>query len=193
MLPGVRAEYFRAVFYDPFKRMSFFHRTVTVKILCILVVLALPGLAWPAAAATEKADFVRVNKSERMLYLYKEGAIIASFAVALGGQPRGHKQQEGDRRTPEGWYVLDYKKENSAFFRAIHISYPNTEDVARAQRRGVKPGGAIMIHGQENGLESFTAVRQRTDWTDGCIALTNPDMQRVWDAVDAGTPIEIEP
>lgn len=150
-------------------------------------------LAVPAIASAETADLVRVKKSEARLYLVKGETPFAEFPVVFGAQPEGHKQQEGDERTPEGRYVLDYKKENSAFFKAIHISYPNAEDRARAKQRGVRAGGAVMIHGQKNGLGWLSSVAQFINWTDGCIALTNQDMQAVWEAVDAGTPIEIEP
>ncbi|WP_299697650.1 L,D-transpeptidase family protein [Hydrocarboniphaga sp.] len=156
--------------------------------LLLAVVLALPAIA-----SAEKADLVQVKKSKARLYLIKAGTPFADFPVVFGAQPEGHKQQEGDERTPEGRYVLDYKKENSAFFKSIHISYPNAEDSARAKQRGVGAGGAVMIHGQKNGLGWLSPVARFINWTDGCIALTNEDMQAVWEAVDAGTPIEIEP
>ena len=156
-----------------------------------LVVAAL--FIMSSTAFAEKADLVRVNKSEAKLYLVKAGTAFAIFPVVFGGQPAGHKQQEGDERTPEGRYVLDYKKENSAFFKAIHVSYPNAADTRHAEQLGVSPGGAIMIHGQKNGLGWLSPIAQLVNWTDGCIALTNRDMQVVWESVDAGTPIEIEP
>lgn len=164
-------------------------RTSTAAALLLAAVVA----ASPAVAVAEKADLVRVKKSEAKLYLLKAGAPLAEFPVVFGAQPKGHKQQEGDERTPEGRYVLDYKKADSAFFKAIHISYPNAQDIARAKDQGVNPGGAIMIHGQKNGLGWLSPVTQFVNWTNGCIALTNTDMQAVWEAVDAGTPIEIEP
>ncbi len=146
-----------------------------------------------APADPPKADFVRVDKSEARLYLLKEGQVLEDFAVAFGANPQGHKRQEGDERTPEGRYVLDFKKSDSAFHRAIHVSYPNAEDVQRARERGVSPGGAIMIHGQRNSLGWLSFLTQRFNWTDGCIALSNRDMDRVWSMVDAGTTIEIQP
>lgn len=149
--------------------------------------------ACPAVSLAEKADLVRVNKSEGKLYLLKSGKTFAGFPVVFGAQPKGHKQQEGDERTPEGRYVLDYKKADSGYFKAIHISYPNAQDVARAKQRGISPGGAVMIHGQKNGLGWLSPVAQLVNWTNGCIALSNKDMQVVWEAVDAGTPIEVEP
>jgi murein L,D-transpeptidase YafK len=103
----------------------------------------------------------------------------------------GHKQQEGDERTPEGKYLLDYKKDDSAFYKAIHISYPNQNDIENAKKRGVSPGGLIMIHGQRNGLGWLSFASQFFNWTNGCIAVTNSEMEEIWLAVDAGTPIEI--
>ncbi|MFW5936693.1 MAG: L,D-transpeptidase family protein, partial [Desulfosalsimonas sp.] len=114
--------------------------------------------------------------------------------VALGGNPRGHKQQEGDGRTPEGLYVLDYKNPNSEFYKSIHISYPNADDRKTARELGVSPGGAIMIHGQKNGADRLsTEIIQLFNWTDGCIAVTNSAMDEIWQAVDINTPIRIKP
>ncbi len=144
-----------------------------------------------SAAVAETADSVLVDKSDEKLYLLREGAVIAEYSVSFGANPKGHKQQEGDERTPEGSYVLDYKKEDSEFYRAIHISYPNEKDRESAAERGVDPGGAIMIHGQRNGLGWLSFITQRFDWTDGCIAVTNGEMDEIWDAVPVDTPIEI--
>lgn len=145
------------------------------------------------SSATQKADFVRVQKSDGTLYLMNKGQAFASFHVALGRGGHGPKQQEGDGRTPEGRYVLDSKKEDSAFYKAIHISYPSAEDQKRASSLGVKPGGSVMIHGQKNGLGWLAPLTQRFDWTNGCIALSDNDMAIIWDTVDVGTPIEIVP
>jgi murein L,D-transpeptidase YafK len=147
----------------------------------------------PAAFAIEKASRVVVIKSERTLGLYSGDRLIQQFAVTFGANPKGHKQREGDERTPEGRYILDFKNPNSAFHKSIRVSYPNAEDLDNAQRRNVNPGGAVMIHGQKNGFEWASFIMQHVNWTDGCIALSNKDMDKVWEAVDAGTPIEIKP
>lgn len=139
------------------------------------------------------ADKVLVVKSEHALYLMKDGEAFATFHVVFGASPEGHKLQQGDQRTPEGNYTLGYKNSGSRYYKSIHISYPNTQDRAQAQARGVRPGGDIMIHGQPNGREWLTPVSQLINWTNGCIALTNKDMDVVWDAVQARTPIEIRP
>jgi murein L,D-transpeptidase YafK len=145
------------------------------------------------AAYAETADSIIVNKSAHRLYLYKGGREFASFPVVFGGNPRGHKQQEGDGRTPEGVYTIDFKKENSAYYKALHISYPNSNDLARAQSQGVSPGGNIMIHGQKNGFGWAAFIAQNFNWTKGCIALNNEDMEAVWQAVNPGTTIDIQP
>ena len=137
-------------------------------------------------------DKVFVKKSTRTMQLLSQGKVIRNYHIALGDNPKGHKTTQGDERTPEGIYTLDYKNENSIAYRSIHISYPNKADIAQAKARGVNPGGAIMIHGQMNGYEKFTKFNQQRNWTDGCIAVTNDEMDEIMDAVRIGTPIEIE-
>jgi murein L,D-transpeptidase YafK len=150
-------------------------------------------LGMEASQAQQMADQVLVDKSESRLYLLKDSEIITSFRVRFGSNPKGHKQQQGDGRTPEGRYILDYKNINSAFYKSIHISYPNAQDRKSAWQRGVDPGGDIMIHGQANGWGWFGPVMQYFNWTDGCIALRDRDMETVWKAVRVGTPIVIRP
>ena len=146
-----------------------------------------------AVQSQQMADQVLVDKSEARLYLLKDSEIITSYKVRFGSNPKGHKQQQGDGRTPEGSYVLDYKNINSAFYKSIHVSYPNAQDRKSAWKRGVDPGGDIMIHGQANGWSWFEPVMQYFNWTDGCIALRDGDMEEVWKAVRVGTPIVIRP
>jgi murein L,D-transpeptidase YafK len=145
------------------------------------------------AFGIEKADMVLVDKSESKLYLIKNGKVVSEYSVAFGANPKGHKQQEGDERTPEGKYILDFKKKDSAFYRSIHISYPNERDKKRAKETGDNPGGSIMIHGQKNGLGWLSWITQHFNWTDGCIAVSNSEMNEIWEAVNVGTPIEIKP
>lgn len=147
----------------------------------------------PVSLAQPSVDFVRVVKSERKLMLFSGGEVVREFRVALGGNPTGHKQEEGDQRTPEGSYMLDYKKSDSAFYKAIHISYPNANDIAAAKQRGVKPGGQIMIHGQKNDIGWLAFLSEFVDWTKGCIALKNEEMDVLWDQITEGTKIEILP
>ena len=136
-------------------------------------------------------DKVFIDKSARTLQLLSGNNLIKSYPIALGGSPVGHKRQQGDKRTPIGNYTLDYKNENSKFYRSIHVSYPNATDKARAKSQGVSPGGDIMIHGQKNGFGHLAWVNQKRDWTDGCIAVTNDEMDEIMAAVKIGTPIEI--
>ncbi|WP_350560915.1 L,D-transpeptidase family protein [Psychrobacter sp. CAL346-MNA-CIBAN-0220] len=136
-------------------------------------------------------DKVFVDKSERSLQLLSDDKVIKSYRIALGDSPVGHKQQQGDERTPVGTYTLDYKNEKSKFYRSIHISYPNAADKAQAKALGVSPGGDIMIHGQKNGFSGLALVNQQRDWTDGCIAVTNDEMNEIMAAVKLGIPIEI--
>ncbi|HMX98984.1 MAG TPA: L,D-transpeptidase family protein [Agitococcus sp.] len=138
-------------------------------------------------------DLVKVVKSQRQMWLLEQGKIIKQYTIALGANPVGHKQQEGDERTPEGRYILDYRNPNSGYFKSLHVSYPNKQDLANAKAKGVDAGGMIMIHGQRNGFGWAAKLTQLKDWTNGCIALNNQDMQEVWDLVKIGTPIEILP
>jgi murein L,D-transpeptidase YafK len=148
---------------------------------------------WVAPAFGNDIDYVLVNKSEMKMYLLAKGETVKDYSIALGANPKGHKQQEGDERTPEGKYFLDYKKSDSSFYKAIHVSYPNKEDQAKAKERGVNPGGLIMIHGQKNGLGWLSWVSQNFNWTNGCIAVTNTEMEEIWSLIKVGTPIEIQP
>lgn len=158
-----------------------------------LFIILLLVLQTASGETEEKADAVLVVKSEKRLYLMRDGVQLASFPVTFGGQPTGHKEERGDQRTPEGYYMLDYKNSNSKFYKSIHISYPNRQDRINAVQRGVDPGGDIMIHGQSNGWQWASPIVQLFSWTDGCIALSNRNMDRVWKAVEPGTPIEIRP
>ena len=165
-----------------------------MKVTCNIISAALAILLFSGLAYSDQtADSVRVVKSESRLYLMREGKELATFKVVFGSNPEGHKQQQGDERTPEGRYVLDYKNPNSKYYKSIHISYPNAQDRQNARKRGVNPGGDIMIHGQPNGYGGFSTIVQLFNWTNGCIALSNPDMDVIWDAVKPGTPIEIRP
>ena len=159
----------------------------------ILLLLLLPLHSLVAAESMQKADAVLVVKSEKRLYLISKGERFASLPVTFGADPVGHKQQRGDEKTPEGKYILDYKNQYSKFYKSIHISYPNKKDWIKAKKTGLDPGGDIMIHGQTNGWEWASPLMQLFSWTDGCVALTNRNMDKVWEAVDSGTPIEIRP
>ena len=145
------------------------------------------------AASFATADRVVVRKSERTLWLYRNGEALKSYRVSLGLSPSGPKEREGDFRTPEGRYVLTRRNPQSDFFLSIQVSYPGPQDLEAARRNGVRPGGAIMIHGLPN-IPRYPRERYlSSDWTDGCIALSNEDMLEVWLLTRNDTPIEILP
>ncbi|MEX2489144.1 MAG: L,D-transpeptidase family protein [Pseudomonadales bacterium] len=162
---------------------------------CAVVALLAGTFIIPGCKADSAlyADLVLVKKAERKMYLLADDKVVREYDIALGDNPQGHKQKEGDERTPEGIYTLDKKKADSAYYKAIRISYPAEQDRIAAQRAGVSPGGQIMIHGQKNGFGWLADKTQRYDWTDGCIAITDPEMDEVWSLVDVGTPIVIQP
>lgn len=139
------------------------------------------------------ADQVVVRKAARRLELVSDGAVFKTFPIALGANPEGHKQKEGDQRTPEGTYRLDLRNVNSAFFLAMRVSYPNEDDIRRARARGVNPGNSIMIHGLPNEPRYPLDHYLYADWTDGCIAVSNSAMIDIWLSVPDDTPITILP
>jgi murein L,D-transpeptidase YafK len=138
-------------------------------------------------------DRVVVLKKERTLELLSKGKAIKTYKVALGGEPLGAKTREGDHKTPEGSYVLDSRNAHSQFYKSIHISYPSARDRAAARALGVSPGGDVFVHGLPNGYGFVGSSHRLKDWTDGCIAVTNDEIDEIWAAVADGTPIEIRP
>jgi murein L,D-transpeptidase YafK len=148
-----------------------------------------PDLAPPQARATR----IVVEKAARRLTLLRGGDVLKTYDVALGSAPTGHKQQEGDGRTPEGTYAIDFKNARSHFHLALRISYPGPQDRESARQRGVSPGGDIMIHGLPNGLGWLAGLHLWRDWTDGCVAVTDRQIDEIWPLVDIGTAVEIRP
>ena len=134
----------------------------------------------------EPADGIIVRKGERAMFVLSGNQVLSRHDIDLGFAPAGHKTMEGDGRTPEGQYYIDRRNYNSAFYLSLGISYPNARDIARAMAAGVDPGGDIFIHGQQKG-----AVRG-TDWTAGCIAVTDEEMEMLFQMVPVGTPIWIQ-
>jgi murein L,D-transpeptidase YafK len=145
------------------------------------------------AVEPDRADRILILKSERKLQLMRGGKIFKTYKVALGPNPVGHKQREGDGRTPEGVYVIDYRNANSQFYRALHVSYPNAADREAARKRGIRPGGLIMIHGLGKKYSWVGSAHTLKDWTLGCIAVTNEEIDEIWRFVPDGTPVEIRP
>jgi len=140
-----------------------------------------------------RVDKVLVVKSERKLHLISGGQPLKSYRISLGKQPDGAKQHEGDLRTPEGFYWIDWRKTSDKYQLSLHISYPNARDQANARDKGLPPGGMIMIHGTPLDEEYPEWFFNTLDWTEGCIAMTNSDMREVWQLVKDGTLIEIRP
>ncbi|MDO9617407.1 MAG: L,D-transpeptidase family protein [Pseudomonas sp.] len=161
-------------------------------LLCLTV--ALTGHASSTPPLNGKTiDKVLVVKSERKLHLISRGDTLKSYRVSLGKQPEGAKQREGDRRTPEGFYWIDWRKTSDKYNLSMHISYPNARDQAQARAKGVPAGGMIMIHGTPLDEEYPEWFFHTLDWTEGCIAMKNTDMREIWALVKDGTLIEIRP
>ena len=164
-----------------------------MRLLIACVVL----LSWCGSSFAEHSAFevdrVIVYKHERKLVLLSQGKELKSYKVALGGTPVGPKARQGDHRTPEGVYVLDSQNARSQYYKAFHISYPNATDKAAARKLGVDPGGAIMLHGLPKQYAWIGKSHALHDWTDGCIAVTNEEMDELWQLIRVGTPIEIRP
>ena len=139
------------------------------------------------------ADLILVRKGERRLYLMQHGQVLRSYRVALGLQPEGPKERAGDFRTPEGRYLLTRRNPRSDYFLSIQVSYPNDQDLRRARHQHVDPGGAIMLHGLPNTLRHPPEYYEKSDWTDGCIAMSDSDMVELWMMTQDNTPIEIRP
>jgi len=144
-------------------------------------------------AGYEPADTILVRKAERRMYLMRANRIIAEYPIRLGLNPTGHKEREGDFRTPEGLYQLVGRNPRSDYFLSLEVSYPNEEDRARAKKSGVPPGGLIMIHGQPNVPRKSPDYYANYDWTNGCIAVSNSDMVDIWLRTQPGTVIVIRP
>ena len=163
----------------------------------ILALVLGAGLCLPVLALAVRprlsADRILVEKSARRLTLYRQSRPVKVYLVALGPEPFGPKRCQGDNRTPEGTYRIDYRNPNSAFHRSLHITYPNAADRAQSSKLRCSPGGDIMIHGLPNGQGEIGARHRLVDWTAGCIAVTNEEIEEIWNAIPDGTEVEIRP
>ena len=164
----------------------------------LLALFCLSFVAVSQASAVESLDGkviekILVLKSSHQLHLINDGKPLKTYRISLGKRPKGPKLMEGDKRNPEGLYWVDWRKVSDKFTLAMHISYPNISDSARARREGVEPGGMIMIHGTPDTEDTPEDLFHTLDWTDGCIAMRNMDMREVWNLVPDGTMIEIRP
>jgi murein L,D-transpeptidase YafK len=157
----------------------------------VLVTLLLASVS--VAAEEQTADRVTVEKAKKIMTLYHQGEKIRTYKIALGGLPEGPKERQGDRKTPEGIYKIDSRNSNSQFHRSLRVSYPNENDRKRAKKLGVNPGGEIMIHGLPNGRGWLGSKHRLYDWTNGCIAVTDEEIEEIWKLVPIGTTVEIKP
>jgi len=167
---------------------------ITIPLLASVVIgiiFANAGLE-PLAPGTI-ADSIQVEKSSRQLKIFKSGRLIRSYPIALGRSPIGAKTREGDNKTPEGSYIIDWRNPSSGYHLSLHVSYPSPADMTRARQAGIQPGGAIMIHGLRNGLGWLGRAHRPFNWTRGCIAVTNPEIEELWRVIPNGTPILIKP
>jgi len=170
-------------------------RLYVALLLAAVAVVMLTGCVGSEPRQQTWADQVVVEKSKRRMTLLRNGEVLREYRIALGERPRGHKLRQGDERTPEGNYFLDWRNPNSRFYKSIHISYPDKWDIRFARLRGEDPGGMIMIHGHPPQIRS-AKFKQRylsRDWTNGCIAVGNHEMDEIWRLVRYGTPIRILP
>ena len=160
-------------------------------LLVFLLCLPLPVLA--KKAPKPSVDKILVEKADRRMTLFQGDKAIKVYKVSLGGEPVGPKQVQGDHKTPEGNYTIDARNQNSHYHRSLHVSYPNVRDQRWASQQGLSPGGSIMIHGLPNGMPDLGPLQRAYDWTDGCIAVGNAEIEEIWGLVPNGTPIEIRP
>lgn len=168
------------------------HRLVQPAALALLLfTLALTPFHAQAPKPPEKADSILILKKQHLMELFSQGKVIRTYHVALGTGGLAAKQKEGDGRTPEGHYTIDSRNPTSHYHLALHISYPNAEDRKRAAKAGVSPGGAVMIHGLPKEWAFLGAQHRLYDWTLGCVAVTNDEIDEIWKLVPDGTPIEI--
>jgi murein L,D-transpeptidase YafK len=155
--------------------------------------LVAAALGWASAVAADGSVRLLVVKGERKLYVVRDGAVVKDYWIALGRQPVGAKERQGDGRTPEGVYTIDWRTRTTPFHGWLNISYPGAEDRARAKALGVDPGARIAIHGLPEDWGPEGPGRPMIDWTNGCIAMTNHDLDELWESVADGTVVEIRP
>jgi murein L,D-transpeptidase YafK len=169
-------------------------RNLLIRLAFVLFLLPLVFAApAPAPRPGPKADRIAIVKSARTMTLVSGGQVLKKYLVALGTAPAGAKQRQGDHKTPEGLYVINAKYPHSQFHMALQISYPNEADRARAWKAGVNPGGSILIYGIGEKYGWVGSRHREVDWTEGCVAVTNEEIEEIWKLVEVGTPVEIRP
>ena len=156
-------------------------------------VLLLAFYGPPPARSTQRADAILIVKHERTLYLLRDRVPLRSYRIALGLSPTGAKEHRWDFRTPEGSYIIDFRLEHSHYFKSLHISYPSPADLKRSSALHLPAGGDIYIHGEPNKPTKPDSYYKTRDWTNGCIALSDEDLQDLWELTAGQTPVEIVP
>ncbi len=166
----------------------------TLGLLCLFSIIFFgSGCSAHNTALQQNIDSIVVLKSDRRLQVYNNGYLLKTYKIALGESPNGHKHFEGDRKTPEGLYFINDKNPNSDYHKNLGISYPNAIDRAFAAKNGKSPGGSVKIHGLKNGKGYIGAAHRITDWTHGCIAVTDEEVDEIYNHTPVGTPINILP
>jgi murein L,D-transpeptidase YafK len=162
--------------------------------LCSALVIAFGGLSTARSSPPVlRADAILIVKHERKLYLLRDNYPLRSYRIALGLSPTGAKEHQWDFRTPEGSYIIDFRQEHSHYYKALHVSYPSPPDLKRSSALHLPAGGSIFIHGEPNRPTKPMDYYKTRDWTNGCIALSNEDLQEVWELTAGRTPVEIVP
>src|SRR5688572_5950517 len=161
--------------------------------LVILVVATYYFYPEKTLPAETRINKILIRKNDREMDVYSNESLIKTFSISLGGNPYGHKQVQGDQRTPEGRYFVDSKNNRSGYHKNLGISYPNKNEKGEAKRKGIDPGGEIKIHGIRNGFGFIGKFQRWYDWTDGCVALTDQEIDELYKSVEIGTPVEILP
>lgn len=164
--------------------------SVLTLLLGLVIYLLFPETPLPTTA---KIDYLKVVKSERKLYAFEKGKLLKVYQISLGGNAVGHKEFEGDHKTPEGIYTINDKNLNSGYHKNLGVSYPNAVDLAHAKAAGKAAGGDVKLHGLRNGLGYLGKLQRLHNWTAGCIALTNMEIDEIYRATPIGTKIEIRP
>lgn len=167
--------------------------SILVSTMLILATWACSSKLPNSTLAQQTADRIVIVKSTHTMALMRDGNVLKVYKVALGRGSTGPKERQGDHKTPEGQYVIDRKNAHSRFHFALHVSYPNQEDIERARKAGVDPGGLIEIHGLPPQFSWLGSLQHEIDWTDGCIAVSNREIEEIWRLAPVGTPVQIKP
>lgn len=168
------------------------------KVLLFLVLISVSGLIYNIYPENKLPSDVQVDslvvfKSQHKMLAYQQGQLLKTYKVSLGDDPSGHKVFEGDEKTPEGLYSINTKNDKSGYHKNLGISYPNAQDIKHAKSIGKSPGGDIKIHGLRNGFGLINKFQRWFNWTNGCVALTNPEIDELYRSVELGTRIQIKP